>query len=116
MALIAVVLAYTSWENRLSIVLMVAFGCAMYALRDADQTLNGIAAARWGIAVMLAYWLIHTLNRPRQQLAPIRPPTAHGAVAGAAPAAVIPPPPAAEAPPAESKPPEPPPESGTHSA
>jgi hypothetical protein len=115
-ALIAVVLAYTSWENRLSIVLLVAFGCAMYALRDADQTLNGIAAARWGIAVMLAYWLIHTLNRPRQQLAPIRPPTAHGAVAGAAPAAVIPPPPAAEAPPAESKPPEPPPESGTHSA
>jgi hypothetical protein len=105
-AAIAFVLAFTSWENRLSFVLLVAFGCAMYALRDADQTINGIAAARWGIAAMLAYWLIHALNRPRQQLAPIRP-----ASGEAAPVAVTPPT-AAEAPPAESKPPA----SGTPSA
>ncbi len=63
---IALVLARTSWENRLTIVLFVAFGAAMYSLRDADHTLNGLAAARWGIAAMVAYWFIHALNRPKQ--------------------------------------------------
>jgi hypothetical protein len=62
---IALILAYTSWENRLSIILLVAFGCAMYALYDADQVLNGVAAARWGILAMLVFWFIHALNRPK---------------------------------------------------
>jgi hypothetical protein len=95
---IALVLARTSWENRLTIVLVVAFGAAMYSLRDADQTLNGLAAARWGIAAMVAYWFIHALNRPKQPAQPHRvyspadPSTAVSALA-----AVIPPPSAAPA-------------------
>jgi hypothetical protein len=109
-AVIAIVLAYTSWENRLSILLLVAFGCAMYALRDADQTLNGIAAARWGIAAMLAYWFIHALNRPRQKPAPAVYTASDPGTAVSSMAAVIPPP-SAVAPPAES-PPEPPAEPG----
>jgi hypothetical protein len=66
LVVIAIVLSRTSWENRLTIVLLAAFGFTMYALKDADQTLNILAAARWGIVVMLAYWFIHALNRPRQ--------------------------------------------------
>ncbi|MGE5192204.1 MAG: hypothetical protein ACM3U2_06835 [Deltaproteobacteria bacterium] len=110
-AVIAVVLAYTSWENRLSIVLAVAFGCAMYALRDADQTLNGIAAARWGIAAMLAYWFIHGLNRPRPKPAPAVYSPTDPTTAVSSLAAVIPPP-AAAAPLSGSSPPEPPSEGG----
>jgi hypothetical protein len=105
-AVIAIVLAYTSWENRLSILLLVAFGCAMYALHDADQTLNGIAAARWGIAAMVAYWLIHALNGPRQKPAPAVLVPADPGTAVSSMAAVIPPP-AASAPPADSPPSEP---------
>jgi hypothetical protein len=67
---IALVLARTSWENRLTIVLVVAFAAAMYSLRDADQIMNGLSAARWGIAAMLAYWLIHALNRPKHVAQP----------------------------------------------
>ncbi len=67
LVVIGVVLAYTPWENRLSVILLAAFLCAMYALHDADQTLNGLAAARWGILTMVAYWLIHALNRPKQR-------------------------------------------------
>ena len=91
--MIAFVLAYTSWENRLSIVLLAAFAAAMYALRDADQTINALAAARWGILAMLAYWFIHALNRPRQRPAPAVYNPADPATAVPALAAVIPPPP-----------------------
>jgi len=93
LVVIALVLARTSWENRLTIVLLVGFGAAMYALHDADQTLNGLAAARWGIAAMLAYWFIHTLNRPKQQFVP-QPVYSPADPAGAvwALAAVTPPP------------------------
>jgi hypothetical protein len=66
---IAVVLSWTNWENRLTFVLLVAFGGAMWALQDADQTLNVVAAARWGILAGAAYWFIHALNRPRHTVA-----------------------------------------------
>jgi hypothetical protein len=116
LAVIAIVLAYTSWENRLSIVLVVAFACAMYALYDADQTLNGLAAARWGLAAMLAFWFIHALNRPRPKPAQIAYNPTDPTTAVSALAAVIPPPAAASAAPASSPeppatPPEPPSES-----
>ncbi len=92
LAIIAIVLAYTSWENRLSIVLVVCFACAMYALHDSDQTLNGLAAARWGIAAMLAYWFIHALNRPKPRAAPVVYNPADPSTAVSALAVVIPPP------------------------
>jgi hypothetical protein len=63
---IGFVLAYTSWENRLTIVLLVLFASAMYALQDEDLVLNALAAARWGILAILGFWFIHALNRPKQ--------------------------------------------------
>lgn len=92
LAVIAVVLAYTSWENRLSIILLVGFGCAMYSLHDPDQTINGLAAARWGIAAMLAFWFIHAMNRPKPRAEPAVYNPADPATAVSAMAAVIPPP------------------------
>jgi hypothetical protein len=83
LVLIGLILAHTSWENRLTIVLLVAFGCAMYALHDADQMINGLAAARWGLLAMVAYWVIHALGRPRAQPQP-SPSAAEPAVAASA--------------------------------
>jgi hypothetical protein len=116
-ALIAVILAFTSWENRLTIVLLVAFGAAMYALFDADQTLNGLAAARWGIAAMIAYWFIHTLNRPKQvaQQQPLVYSSADPTAAVWSIAAVTPPPETAPSKPA-SQPESPPPSEASLSA
>ena len=59
---IAWVLARTSWENRLTGLLLAAFGAAAYALRDADAVLQAFAAAQLGLTVMIAYWLIHGLG------------------------------------------------------
>ena len=89
---IAIILAYTSWENRLSIILLVAFATAMYALYDPDQVLNGLSAARWGILAMLVYWFIHALNRPKSRHSQVAYHPADPATAVPALAAVIPPP------------------------
>ncbi|HEY2251135.1 MAG TPA: hypothetical protein VGH74_08750, partial [Planctomycetaceae bacterium] len=86
---IGFVLAFTSWENRLTIVLLVAFVAAMYALQDEDQVLNAVAAARWGFVAMLLYWFIHALNRPKR---PVAAPAPVGAPAEPAAPAVISPP------------------------
>jgi hypothetical protein len=64
----------------------------MYALYDPDQVLNVLAAARWGILAMLAYWFIHALNRPKPRPNQIVDSPAEPASAVPALAAVIPPP------------------------
>jgi hypothetical protein len=92
LVVIAIILAYTSWENRLSIILLVAFAMAMYALKDPDVVLNGLAAARWGILAMLVYWFIHALNRAKPRPGPITHDPADPATAVPALAAVTPPP------------------------
>ncbi|MBI3865330.1 MAG: hypothetical protein HY290_25935 [Planctomycetia bacterium] len=91
--LAAFVLSWTSWDNRLTVVLVVAFAAAMWSLKDADQTLNVVAAARWGLLAGAVLWFIHALNRPKAQRPaqatynPADPSTAVPALA-----AVIPPP------------------------
>lgn len=94
--LVALVLSRTSWENRLTIVLLAAFGLALYALRDADLVINILGAARFGLLAMAAYWLIHALTRPRPSKT--AGPSHHGGPSTVLPsvAAVIPPPESAE--------------------
>jgi hypothetical protein len=79
---IAVVLAATSWENRLTIVLLGAFGAAMYALYDADLVINALAAARFGLIAMFALWFIRALRRPPSPPAPKSPDTSPPASTG----------------------------------
>jgi hypothetical protein len=79
---IAVVLAATSWENRLTIVLLGAFGAAMYALYDADLVINALAAARFGLIAMFALWFIRALRRPPSPPAPKSPDTSPPAATG----------------------------------
>ena len=88
LVLIALVLLRTSWENKLTMVLLAAFFAAAYALKDADTVLHGLMVASYGLAVMAGLWLIHALfGRPRvtRNASSNTPP-------GPPPAAVIPPP------------------------
>ena len=67
--LVGLVLGRTSWENRLGVLLIAGFAVTLYSLVDADMTLYGLVAARYGIAAMLAYWLIHTFFHSRSAAA-----------------------------------------------
>lgn len=84
----AVVLAVTSWENRLTIVLLVAFGAALYALYDADQVINALAAARFGIVAMFAFWFIRALRRGPVSPAPATTVATAGGTVTAPPSAL----------------------------
>lgn len=86
---IAFVLASTTWENKLILLLLGAFAAAMFAMHDPDEVIHGLAAARFGLAALIGVWLIHALARPRMAPPPepLPPFTMGGAIA-----AVIPPP------------------------
>ena len=61
LVLIALVLRGTSWDNKLTILILAAFAAATYALTDADLIVHGLAVAAYGLAALLAIWLIHCL-------------------------------------------------------
>ena len=61
LALIGLVLMKTSWENKLGIILFVAFAGAIYAVNDSDTVANTLAASRFGIVTALLLWIIHSL-------------------------------------------------------
>jgi len=86
LVIIAFVLRNTSWENKLTLLILVAFFAAVWALRDADLVMHGLAVSCYGLAAMVAIWLVHGLfRRPRKSSVAGPPPTTP-------PAAVIPPP------------------------
>jgi hypothetical protein len=89
---VALILVRTSWENRLTIVLLVAFAAALYALKDFDLVVNLLGVARFGILATAAYWLIHALTRPRSGTSGITFRPGDPATAVSALGAVIPPP------------------------
>ncbi len=87
LVLIAVVLRKTSWENKLTLVLLGGFLAAVYALRDADLVAHGVGVASYGLIAMAALWLIQALFRRTD-----RGGNAGGGSPPIPPAPVIPPP------------------------
>ncbi|MBM82741.1 MAG: hypothetical protein CMJ78_19435 [Planctomycetaceae bacterium] len=63
--LIALILGGTSWENRLSIVLLIGFLATVYGLWNPESVAQAILAAQYGLMAMLAYWLIRALFTTR---------------------------------------------------
>ena len=59
--LIAIVLRGTSWENKLTLLIVATFAAATYALKDADVVIHGLAIAAYGLAALIAIWLVHCL-------------------------------------------------------
>jgi hypothetical protein len=58
---IGFVLRKTPWENKLGVLLLIAFGAGLYGLKDSSAVIHGWAAAQYGVMAMLGLWLIHTL-------------------------------------------------------
>ena len=103
--LVGFVLRRTTWENRLTVVLLAAFVATVVALEDSESVVHVLAAAMYGLLAAAVLWLLHTLPgsaNPRhlpgppsdsRPVATGRPPAAPPPSSPpAATAAVIPPP------------------------
>ncbi len=58
---LGVVLIPTTWRNRLGWVLAGVLIAVCAGLNDADTVLHGVSAARWGIVLMFALWIVQSL-------------------------------------------------------
>ena len=58
---LGIVLIPTTWRNRLGWVLAGVLIAVCAGLNDADTVLHGGAAARWGIVLMFALWIVQSL-------------------------------------------------------
>ena len=58
---LGIVLIPTTWRNRLGWVLAGVLIAVCAGLNDADTVLHGVAAARWGIVLMFALWIVQSL-------------------------------------------------------
>lgn len=61
MFFLGVVLIPTTWRNRLGWVLAAVLIAVCAGLNDSDTVLHGVAAARWGIALMFGLWIVQSL-------------------------------------------------------
>ena len=67
--LMALALRRTSWENKLTLLIVAAFAAAAYALKDVDLIIHGLAVASYGLAALVAIWLIHCLLTEQKRTA-----------------------------------------------
>lgn len=80
---IAFILRKTTWENKLTLLVLAAFLACAYALKDVDLVIHGLAVSSYGLGVLIAIWLIHALfsTHPGQAvtslsaITPATPPT-----------------------------------------
>ena len=85
LVLIALILRNTSCDNKLTVLIVGLFATCAYALKDFDLVIHGLQAASYGLAALVAIWLIHGLLslKPRattttEKLVPLpEPPPQH---------------------------------------
>ena len=58
---IAFVLRKTSWENKLTFLVVGTFATCAYALKDHDFVFHGLQVGSYGLVTALAVWIIHGL-------------------------------------------------------
>ncbi len=66
--LIALLLSKTTWNNKLSVLVIAGFALALLAVRYPDVSVHAFSAALPGLAAMLVIWLVHGLFRIRPHL------------------------------------------------
>jgi hypothetical protein len=94
LVIVALVLRKTSWENKLSIVVVGAFVLAVIGTSDLDRVQQILLVAQYGLIALLAIWLVHALagGRNHANHRPPQQPAEPIFVPDNARAAVIPPP------------------------
>ena len=72
---IAFVLRNTTWENKLTLLIVAAFGASAYALQDSNLIIHGLAVSAYGLVVLAGLWVIHAIldRRPSAALVQITP-------------------------------------------
>jgi hypothetical protein len=58
---LGLILIPTTWRNRLGWVLAGVLIAVCAGLNDADTVLHGVAAARWGVLLMFALWIVRPI-------------------------------------------------------
>ncbi len=68
---IAFLLRNTSWENKLTLLILAAFCACTYALKDTDLVIHGLAVSIYGLTALVAIWVVHALlsRRPAEVVA-----------------------------------------------
>jgi hypothetical protein len=91
--LMGLVLARTTWRNRLNLLLLLVFAVTVAAVAWSDATYHALLAARYGLAGALVLWVIHGVlgYRSREQAGATRAAPCPLPIAGLA-SVVIPPP------------------------
>ncbi len=94
LALIAWMLLGTSWENKLGMLLLLAFAGTLFGLWSSMHALGqGLSAARFGLAFLLGLWLLHSLLGNSAARSPLPSASPQPVTSGTPPfAAVVPPP------------------------
>ncbi len=88
--LVALLLARTSWHNKLSVLVIVGFVMALLAVRFPNLAVHVLSAALPGIIAMAVLWCVHSLFRLRPHLPLTESVSAFSQPAAVA--AVVPPP------------------------
>ena len=57
--LIALVLRNTSWENKLTVVILGTFAAIAYSMKDYDVIFHGLGVAQYGLIAGCGIWVIH---------------------------------------------------------
>lgn len=94
LVVIALVMRKTPWENKVAVLILLAFVLAMFSLTHTDLILHGLYAARYGILALIAIWILFTIAALRSGTAAgMRASTGRSQLkANGNSAAVIPPP------------------------
>ena len=94
LAVMALVLLRTDWENKLGIFLLILFGAALLGLKNMHVLAHALSAMRFGLAFMIGLWLLHALFGTRPHTKAVATATPSPGVTSATPphAAAVPPP------------------------
>ena len=74
--LISLILRRTSWENKLTVVIVGLFATCAYALKDSDLILSGLNVAIYGLIAAFGIWLIHAFTKAKAKMATAGAPVA----------------------------------------
>ena len=59
--IVGFVLRKTPWENKLGLLLLIAFAATLYGMNDPHLALQGVLSARIGLLAMVGVWVIHDI-------------------------------------------------------